>query len=203
MNPKLLLGMLLLAACVTTVTAPSALRDPVTVYLANYGRHCALFLPRANGTWVEYTYGEWEWFARNNTGVLRGFPAMLWPTQGTLGRDPKVRKRQGHALRVEKAACAKLLAELDAAFESERDTRIYNDVMKMEFVHFHQNFSACNNCNGVMVQWLRTLGCDVRARVCSRAGSSRMVRKLERPESPPVSTPTSLVRARGFERMDA
>ncbi len=162
MNPKPLLGMLLLAACATTVTAPPALRDPVTVYLADYGRHCALLLPRANGTWVEYTYGEWEWFARNSPGVLRCFPAMLWPTQGTLGRDVKVRKRQGHALRVEKAACAKLLAELDAAFESERDTRIYNDVMKMEFVHFHQNFSACNNCNGVMVQWLRTLGCDVK-----------------------------------------
>ncbi|MEE8105702.1 MAG: DUF2459 domain-containing protein [Planctomycetota bacterium] len=161
MDLKPLLGVLLLAACATTVTPPSAVRDPVTVYMAEYGRHSALFLPRADGTWVEYTFGEWEWFARNNTGALRAFPAMLWPTQGTLGRDPKAHKPQGHSLRVEKAASATLLTELDTAFESEFETRIFNDYMNMEFVHFRQDFSACNNCNGVMVKWLRTLGCDV------------------------------------------
>ena len=159
---KPLLGTLLLAGCTMTVTAPSAQRDPVTVYMADYGRHSTLFLPRADGTWVEYAYGEWEWFALNNSGFLRSFPALLWPTQGTLGRRLKDRKPQGHALRVEKAACVTLLAELDAAFESERDTLVYNDVMKMEFVHFHQDFSACKTCNGVMVEWRRALGCDVR-----------------------------------------
>lgn len=161
MNLRALFGLLLLAACATTVTSPSAVRDPVTVYMVDYGRHSALFLPRADGTFVEYAYGEWEWFARNNTGVLRAFPAMLWPTKGTLGRDLQISKPHGHRLRVEKVAWAKLLAELDTAFESERDTRIYNDLLNMEFVHYDRDFYACNTCNGVMVTWLRTLGCEV------------------------------------------
>ena len=86
---------------------------------------------------------------------------MLWPTRGTLGRDPTPGRTQGHPLNVERADATKLLAELDADFVKEVKTRVYNDYMNMEFVHSDQSFHAFRTCNTVMIAWLRRLGCDV------------------------------------------
>ena len=77
---------------------------------------------------------------------------------------------RGNPLAVERTDANALLMQLDAAFESEIKTRIDNDYMNMEFVHYDKSFHACNTCNGVMVSWLRQLGCDVSAWLC--AGSS-------------------------------
>ena len=82
----LTLAVLLLAACTTTVTPPPAPRFPVTVYVADYGRHASLLVPRPGGELVEFAYGEWKWFALGQKSMWRSPAALFWPTAATLGR---------------------------------------------------------------------------------------------------------------------
>jgi hypothetical protein len=78
--------------CATTVVPPRDVHSPATVYLADYGRHSSVALPHADGEFVEYTYGEWRWFALNDTGFFEAFRALGWPSQGALGRRVLVKR---------------------------------------------------------------------------------------------------------------
>src|SRR5262245_26160467 len=78
------------AACTSVVFPPEAPVDPTTVWVLSEGIHLGLVLPTGDPApaagFVEYGFGEWEWFAKGNNAWYRVFPVLLWPTAGTLCR---------------------------------------------------------------------------------------------------------------------
>ncbi|MCG3128447.1 MAG: hypothetical protein CHACPFDD_03336 [Phycisphaerae bacterium] len=166
---------LLPAGCTIHVTPPAALNEPAEVYLADYGRHSSLILPRQTGRLVEYAYGEWEWFAMGHTESTRIIPVLCWPTPGTLGRreiarlDAPDRLRAAIgverilALRVEAEQCQKLLRRLDERFAAgEKQRSVYSTDTRLEFVPDPAPYWIFSDCNTMVADWLRELGCDVR-----------------------------------------
>jgi hypothetical protein len=159
------------AGCATVLTPPAIVTDPVTVYVTDYGRHSSLILPRGGG-YTEYAFGQWEWFAQGKTGLLRGPLVVMVPGQSTLGRrglgeianeGEASRKADGasaRALVVERAKAEALVAELDARFEAEIETRIEGPD-GMEFVKDPRVYTMLHNSNGVTADWLRQLGVGV------------------------------------------
>src|SRR5688572_12511152 len=80
------IAMLLALGCATTVRPPADPKDPVVVVLIDYGHHSGVILPEPEGAWVEYAFGEWDYFALNKTDLFTGMIALGCPNQGTLGR---------------------------------------------------------------------------------------------------------------------
>ena len=70
----------------TTIIAPADPVAPVTVYITDYGYHRRLVLPTSQGKFLQYAYGDWDYFALNRQNWNNAVAALLIPTQGTLGR---------------------------------------------------------------------------------------------------------------------
>ena len=64
-------------SCTATLQLKPEPQDPVEFFLSDQGRHSSLLLPSSTGEWIEFTYGEWEWFAKNNDHWYR-VPAVLF-----------------------------------------------------------------------------------------------------------------------------
>ncbi|TVQ31666.1 MAG: DUF2459 domain-containing protein [Phycisphaeraceae bacterium] len=160
--------------CGATIKPPADPSNPATVYIIDYGRHTSLVLPRESGEHVEYSYGEWSWYAKNRTGALHVFRTLLIPSQGALGRRIHDGPPEEEALRrefvfdrirpiiVEAEATQALVNRLDERFEEGLDTLIYNELHDLRFVHDPDRYTFFNNCNPVLASWLRELGCEVR-----------------------------------------
>lgn len=176
----LIIGCLLLATQVlvlavpTTVIAPVGTVEPVRVFLIDYGRTPAIVLPITGGKMAAYVYGDWNYYALRNQGPLDSIAALLWPTQGALGRkeitgppEADVVKRalgndleEIHTLQVERAAVDRLRATLDRAYHDRLDTAV--TAYGMVFVHHPQSYTYWSNSNHMTAAWLEALGCQVR-----------------------------------------
>ena len=106
------LGLLLLAGailifanagCVSTIEPPSNPRQPVTVFLQSEARHKGLLLPKAEGRFVEYGFGDYDWYALEKDRWYYVFDTVLWPTKGTLGRGSARCGPSSFALRAKRA----------------------------------------------------------------------------------------------------
>lgn len=165
--------LLLPAACTMRITPPANPRDPVSVFIADYGYHASLMLPCPDGSLAEYAYGEWEWFARGRDEWYRLGPVLLCPTPGCLGRarHPAAADAESAAgyvgaidvyeLRVSRADAECLLTKLDQRFESAIDTRIHNPAAGMDFVRDSEPYCFLRHCNTRLARWLRALNCRV------------------------------------------
>ena len=177
------LALLLLVGCTSTVRPPlGPLEDPVTVFLVREARHSGLVLPQEGFGYVEYGYGEWEWYAMEADSWYRVFPAVLWPTRGTLGRrtsaaedELELRERwwwlELESFRVERARADALRDRLDAAFESRLDELHHSKAYGIDFVPSDDGYWCLFNCHDSMTDWLREIGCEV-GRVPIRGGLS-------------------------------
>jgi hypothetical protein len=174
-------GLVLLAlaiplACTTTIVPPPAPDDAVAVFLIDYGMTSALVLPH-DGALSAYAYGDWQYYALRNNHAGRGIAALVWPTQGALGRgrlqDPatanaileQLRGRGAEELleiHVAAAAVERLRQRLDAQYEEHQTTEVENADYGMSFVHHPQRYTWFWNSNHQTAAWLRELGCDVR-----------------------------------------
>jgi hypothetical protein len=180
-----------IAGCGAVITPPMHVEAPATIYVMDYGRHTTLLLPAvdeasadalsgeglgsggASECWIEYAYGEWRWFALDETDWIRVFPVMLWPTRGALGRvswemGPGEIQRERWipedgliSLDVEAAQVAKLLARLDERYESIVETHLYGERHRLHFVQDEASYHLFHNCNHETARWLRELGCEV------------------------------------------
>lgn len=165
-----------IAGCGAIVTPPMNVEEPATVYVLDYGRHTTLLLPAGSGEeehWVEYAYGEWKWFALDETDWTRVFPVMLWPTQGALGRlewsvEPDDVRRERFVseegfikVDVEAGDAQALLERLNKRYASRAGTYQYGVKSRLHFVHDDASYHLLHNCNHETARWLRELGCDV------------------------------------------
>ncbi len=168
--------LLAVSGCTGVITAPAEPADPVPVFLADHGRHAGLVLVDPEGGMVEFAYGEWAWFARGRTLLIRGFPVLFWPTQATLARrdmegpaTAESVRRQAHPLEVLRIEVARadaeaLRARLEARFASAGTEPVVNeDLPGLRFVPTTPAYSIAHHCNTETVAWLRALGCRVSA----------------------------------------
>ena len=178
--------MILLAVCAIVVAAqvvplgipttvvPPRPADPATVYLVDYGRTTTLVLTVAENKMVAYAYGDWTYYALRKQGPVESVAALLWPTQGTLGRKEingppdveTVRRELGlgleeiHQFDVERHALARLQAKLDGIYHDRLGTAV--ESYGMTFVHHPEPYTYWSNSNHMTAGWLRELGCETR-----------------------------------------
>ncbi|MDX1610377.1 MAG: hypothetical protein R3225_09680 [Halofilum sp. (in: g-proteobacteria)] len=165
---------LLLGACANTVVPPQTPDNPVPVFLLDHGRHASLVLARDYGI-TRYSYGHWDYYARNRTGALRASGTLFGDDQAGLGRRQlpgpadlrNVRRRVlvpiQHAWRIEvpAARAATLSRRLDGIFRANLASRLDNPLYDLEFVHHPEPYGVDHNSNHVTGEWLRALGCEV------------------------------------------
>jgi len=165
----------LAAGCRITVRPPSDVVDPVTVFVVDQGRHSALVLPTSAGGAELWTFGEWRWFALDQTAWWRTPAVVLWPTRATLGRAPvhvplvasSIARAFGaesvHEVVVERAAALALEAELERRFAAGSDERLHSTLYRLDFAPDEaRSYWIGHHCNSEAKAWLRALGCDVR-----------------------------------------
>jgi hypothetical protein len=174
--PLLALSLLLLVSCTTTVIPPAAVADPETVVLLTHGKSSSLVLPNEGTGLTRWAFGDWRYYARGRTGPYESAAAVLWPTQGALGRqqiasaparlddliaDLGIGIDDVLPLRVERAAVDSLRQRLESLFEANRATLLYNPSPRLEFVHHPEPYTLFNSSNRKVAQWLRELGCTI------------------------------------------
>lgn len=176
-----------LVGCTATVTPPARVAQPATVHLLREAMHTGLVLPpsSAGAGYVEYGFGEWEWFARGNDAWYRVFPTVLWPTQGTLGArhfaaadEAGLRRAASWAeltpLVVEAEKVEALRARLAAAMDARRDEAVARPELGWTFVPDATSYWFPNNCADVVATWCEELGCTVSwAPICTALARAR------------------------------
>jgi hypothetical protein len=158
----------------TTVIAPEGPSEPVPVFLVDYGRTPALVLPLDENRMVAYVYGDWNYYALRNQGAADSIAALLWPTQGALGRKEiagqpaaeAVRRGIGseveeiYTLRVDRLGVERLRGALDAFYQERLETAV--SAYGMMFVHHPQPYTYWSNSNHMTAAWMKALGCEIR-----------------------------------------
>lgn len=168
-----LTGASILVGCATRVTLPADVSDPVTVYLADYGMHSSVILPRSEDVLVEFEYGEWRWFALEQTGFRAAWRALCWPTTGTLGRreltkaamvylEQRATSTEVIGMTVERERAEALLRALEERWKRNAGTVVFNPNHELQFVRDDRKYHLFHNCNPTVAGWLRELGCKVR-----------------------------------------
>ena len=165
----------LCAGCSATIIPPPAPNDPVTIAVTDYGRHASLVLPGEDGTGsVEYTFGDWDWFAAGHNGPTDAVQAMLWSKGSTLGRrrvdmlpDSPALKDELLAekiilLRVPRDRATSVRDALGDGFRLRANQALYNQVMELHFIPDPEDYGLFHNCNHVTARWLREMGCEIR-----------------------------------------
>ena len=166
-----------LGGCANRVTPPDELVSPVTVYVADHGKHSSLLLPAAEPVppggpaYVQYAYGAWHCFALNNNGWRDYLRVALMTDRGALGREPifessradlaRRLKARVTPLAVERADAEWLRIRLDAAFDARAGEAIDNRLVTMMLVPYdgpNARYSLLNHCNHTTSRWLRQLG---------------------------------------------
>lgn len=174
---------LLLAACLVgcaaTLHPPQAVTDPLPVYVLDHGRHNSLVLVLAEDHAMRYALGEWEWYAEGRTGLGRSFQALFMSTPSALGRV-----RLEHALEpdcwvgqvgseifsvlafvAEREQVEGLVADIDRQFEQSSVPPGFRPGLNLEFIPGPRPYTLGHNSNHQVVEWLETLGFEVRGTV--------------------------------------
>lgn len=150
---------------------PPAVADPVTIHIIDYGQHASLVLPSPAGTLEEWFWGDWNYYAGDQRGLLDGARALLASPQSTLGRRTvtagatkagAVGIQRVLSLDVDRNRAGRLSRVLDARYASglRQGERSHSDGRR--FVRDAQRYTLFNNSVHQVVRWLRALGVEVR-----------------------------------------
>jgi len=172
-NSVLLLALMAIGGCATRIVPPAKPINPVAVYVTDYGRHSSILLPMGDGHLMEYSYGDWEFYALNRYKWYIGASKLIYSDGSGLGRrivphpgeDAALQKLVGskRLLRVdiEHSRVMELLDELDRRYNGRIETLIKNSYVKQDFVKDDAHYGLFHTCNGETAAWLRKLGCEV------------------------------------------
>lgn len=166
----------------TLIIPPTDPAAPVTVYVIDYGYHSSLVLPDGKGKLMQYSYGDWRYFALNRQNLGDGIAALLYPTQGTIGRrqfnnlaelkkhlECDLPKEGGEAncntllgFEVAEAKATRLVKLLDRRFRQNLPMRVKNPRNHLTFVPDDRDYIMFHNSNHELVTWLKNLDCRVK-----------------------------------------
>jgi hypothetical protein len=160
--------------CSAVIVPPQAKPgESVPVFVADYGYHSTLIVPRPEGGLVEYAYGDWTYFGQNQKSVATALHALLASDQATLGRrvldrrpdEPGWEEATGAKCVIRFAALRDKVAEVERALEERFNTRIdsmtYSPVHQLYFVKDDERYALWNNCNHFTARAMERLGCRV------------------------------------------
>ena len=151
------------------VTPPATVRSAATVYVIQDELHIGLVLPERGG-FVEFGFGDWEWYARAQDRWYHAFATVLLPTPGTLARRehavasvealqssmPWVRLQP---ITVDYARAEALRLRLQAQFAARESEAVYRTGLRTQFVPWDRSYWFGDNCATAVVEWLRELDC--------------------------------------------
>jgi hypothetical protein len=174
------------------------------VFVADYGYHSSVIIPRSEGLMVEYAYGDWTFFAKNQKSWKTTFDALFSSDQATLAR--RVLMRSPYQAGLQEAVGAnsvfrfeaprdkviRLDVELSRRFSRDLDSIIYTPAHDSYFVKDDERYGLGNNCNHLTARWLEQLGCKVEGVVF---GSHFKLKEIEepRPQTPKTERQNSTV----------
>ncbi len=149
--------------------------ETATVFVTDYGRHTRLGLPTADGRVVEWGFGDWDFYARQQTGPVASARALSPFGRATLARrelpdagDAEAFRRAARGVRtaalvVERDKARALLADLESSWERGRATGATGlEFHGLEFAPVETRYHLFRNSNSKTAMWLRELGCEVR-----------------------------------------
>jgi hypothetical protein len=158
-----------------TITPPKAIREPVEVYVADYGRHATVLLPAEDGgELVEFAFGDWRWLALNHRQWYDAPGSIFFSGASTLGRRyfrpapppdrfiSTLKTERYVSFPVEREKADALRDELNGEIEHANSTaRPSADGDGFVYVRASEGYCLFHNCNHVTARWLRELGCRV------------------------------------------
>jgi hypothetical protein len=188
----LLLTALGLGACQHSIEPPASVSDPVRVHVIDYGRHASLAIPTEDSGLVEWSWGDWNWYALERTGPLEGLQALFASPRSALGRRQLAPARDSDELAarvgaeevlgldVERERARALQRRLEERWLRRREEAVAHPSGRV-FVPDDARYSLTNNSVHELARWLEALGADV-----SGAGVTANF-KLREPRSAPRS----------------
>jgi hypothetical protein len=166
--------LLLFPGCAWTIRAPSAVADPVPVWITEYGKHCRIALPSGPSTFTEYGFGEWHYYAleeRDWPSTLRAGAGLgagafsrrtLTPApDGTLG-PRETGGTRSERIQVERARADALRRQLDARWQRNQGEVRVRKVDAVLVSRDPARYHVFRNSNHATADWLRELDCEVR-----------------------------------------
>lgn len=161
-----------LGGCQHVIEPPASVSDPVEVFVIDYGRHASLALPKENSGLVEWSWGDWNWFALQRTGPLDGLQALFASRRSTLSRRElapaddaqglltRVGAEDVLALTVERERARNLQRQLEARWLRRREQAVLHASGRV-FVPDDGGYSLSNTSVHELARWLETLGAKV------------------------------------------
>ena len=168
----LLLAAFALGGCQHVIKPPGAVSDPARVFVIDYGRHASLALPQDDSSLVEWSWGDWSWYALERTGAAEGLQALfasprsalarraLAPAEGTGELATRVGAEEVLALSVERERARALHRHLEARWLRRRDYAVTHPNGRV-FVPDDARYSLSNNSVHELARWLEALGAEV------------------------------------------
>ncbi len=178
-----------LGGCQHIIEPPARVSDPVGVFVIDYGRHASLALPEDNSGLVEWSWGDWNWYALERTGAVEGLQALFASPRSTLGRRELAPARDAQelaarvgaeevlALNVERERARALQRHLEERWLRRRGEAVTHSSGRV-FVPDDARYSLFNNSVQELARWLEALG----ARVSGTGATANF--KLREPQSP-------------------
>ncbi|MFQ4139885.1 DUF2459 domain-containing protein [Nodosilinea sp. PGN35] len=155
-----------------TIIPPVAPFDRVTVHVVETGLHARLVLPLGD-RWVQYGFGDWDYYALNRQDFYHAAKALILPTPGALGWGDIASLRQfrtvleqhgGHFLSFDVSAAQtnRLTAVLRERIEGRgAGEYVYNPATNLTLAQDGQTYSLLHNSNHELATWLKMLHCRI------------------------------------------
>jgi hypothetical protein len=169
----LILATLFNIGCGATVYPPAHPIKPVAIYVADYGHHSSVIMPVGDTAFVEYSFGDWNWFVVNHTSACDGLAALFFSRGSALGRRESLRAAGQEipgcygtpilfSVDVSDDNVQRVEHDLDIRWQRAIATRIHNPEADADFVVDDRPYSWANDCNEATASILRHLGCQVK-----------------------------------------
>jgi hypothetical protein len=166
-----LLGLL---GCAWTVVPPERVADPVPVFVSEYGRHSRLALPDRTVAFLEYGFGEWNFYGLEKQDAFSGLRAITGLGAGAFSRrelpytliDYEFIRAAGSArsvrLLVEHTLADDLRGELERRWRSNAAVTVVRARDQIPVSRDREAYHLFDNSNHAVARWLERLGCRIR-----------------------------------------
>jgi hypothetical protein len=159
----------------TTLHPPTQSVEPRVVFVIDHGRHSNLVISRGDGELIRYAYGDWRYYADQDTSLASGAAALLWPTAATLARGELSGPAEVDVLRgqlrvgveeilvfeVSGLDADRVAGQLDALHLEGESEHQYVPAYDMTFAPHPTPYTWVNNSASVLAGWLEELGVEV------------------------------------------
>jgi hypothetical protein len=161
------------SSCAWRVIPPVKVTEPVPVFVTEYGRHTRLALPSDSTAFVEYGFGEWNFYGLEKQGWLSALRAISGLGQGALSRrelpfsrnEADFLQAAGGArsarLWVERSSADDLRQVLEARWRANAGTAVIRQADQIFVSHDPAPYHLLGNSNHEVANWLERLGCRV------------------------------------------